>query len=55
MYWMDCSIHESDLKIEEHYTDTAGFTDHVFASATCWAFALLRAFATWPTDASIFR
>jgi TnpA family transposase len=20
-----------DLKIEEHYTDTAGFTDHVFA------------------------
>lgn len=23
--------HESDLHIEEHYTDTAGFTDHVFA------------------------
>lgn len=23
--------HESDLKIEEHYTDTTGFTDHVFA------------------------
>ena len=23
--------HESDLKIQEHYTDTAGFTDHVFA------------------------
>ncbi len=23
--------HESDLRIEEHYTDTAGFTDHVFA------------------------
>ncbi|MBP6325357.1 MAG: Tn3 family transposase, partial [Sulfurospirillum sp.] len=23
--------HESDLQIEEHYTDTAGFTDHVFA------------------------
>ena len=22
--------HESDLNIEEHYTDTAGFTDHVF-------------------------
>ncbi|MDT1842829.1 Tn3 family transposase, partial [Acinetobacter baumannii] len=21
---------ESDLRIEEHYTDTAGFTDHVF-------------------------
>lgn len=23
--------HESELAIEEHYTDTAGFTDHVFA------------------------
>jgi TnpA family transposase len=23
--------HESDLRIEEHYTDTHGFTDHVFA------------------------
>ena len=23
--------HEFDLRIEEHYTDTAGFTDHVFA------------------------
>ncbi len=23
--------HESDLRIEEHYTDTAGYTDHVFA------------------------
>jgi TnpA family transposase len=23
--------HESDLRIEEHYPDTAGFTDHVFA------------------------
>jgi len=23
--------HESDLRIEEHYTDTMGFTDHVFA------------------------
>ena len=23
--------HESDLRTEEHYTDTAGFTDHVFA------------------------
>ncbi|MGD2092023.1 MAG: Tn3 family transposase [Candidatus Aminicenantes bacterium] len=22
--------HESDLRIEEHYTDTSGFTDHVF-------------------------
>jgi TnpA family transposase len=23
--------HESDLRIEEHYTDAAGFTDYVFA------------------------
>ncbi len=23
--------HESHLRVEEHYTDTAGFTDHVFA------------------------
>ena len=23
--------HESELRIEEHYTDTNGFTDHVFA------------------------
>lgn len=23
--------HDSDVRIEEHYTDTAGFTDHVFA------------------------
>ena len=23
--------HESELKIEEHYTDTSGFSDHVFA------------------------
>lgn len=23
--------HESDLRIEEHHTDTAGFTDHLFA------------------------
>jgi TnpA family transposase len=25
------TYHESDLRIAEHYTDTAGFTDHVFA------------------------
>ena len=23
--------HETELKIEEHYTDTAGFVDHIFA------------------------
>ncbi|QHK22625.1 Tn3 family transposase (plasmid) [Pseudarthrobacter psychrotolerans] len=26
--------HESELKVTEHYTDTAGFTDHVFALTT---------------------
>ncbi|MBZ0188687.1 MAG: Tn3 family transposase, partial [Candidatus Obscuribacterales bacterium] len=26
--------HETDLNIQEHYTDTAGFTDHVFALTT---------------------
>jgi TnpA family transposase len=31
-YVLDALLyHESDLRIEEHYTDTAGFTDHVFA------------------------
>ncbi len=24
-------LHEAEIRIEEHYTDTAGFTDHVFA------------------------
>jgi TnpA family transposase len=28
--------HESDLRIEEHYTDTAGFTDHVFGLILAW-------------------
>jgi hypothetical protein len=27
--------HESNLRIEEHYTDTAGFTDHVFVFGLC--------------------
>lgn len=27
----DCLIHTTDLRIEDHYTDTTGFTDHVFA------------------------
>lgn len=30
--------HESDLCIEEHYTDTAGFTDHVFALGRSYFF-----------------
>lgn len=31
-YVLDGSLYnESDLRIEEHYIDTAGFIDHVFA------------------------
>ena len=30
--------HESELRIEEHYTDTAGFTDHVFALCHLFGF-----------------
>jgi hypothetical protein len=29
-------VSESDLKIEEHYTDTAGFTDHVCPLSPAW-------------------
>lgn len=38
--------HESDLRIEEHYTDTAGFTDHVFALMHLLSFASRPASAT---------
>jgi hypothetical protein len=37
--------HESDLRIEVHYTDTAGFT----ALCTCWDFASLHASAILAT------
>lgn len=30
--------HETDLTIEEHYTDTAGFTEHVFALCHLFGF-----------------
>jgi TnpA family transposase len=43
--------HESDLRIEAHYTDTAGFTDHVFALMHLLGSALHRVFATLPTSA----
>ena len=42
--------HESDLRIEEHYTDTAGFTDHVFALMHLLGFRFAHASATWPTS-----
>ena len=38
--------HESDLEITEHYTDTAGFTEHVFALMHLLGFA----FAPRPRD-----
>jgi TnpA family transposase len=44
--------HESDLRIEEHYTDTSGFTDHVFAIYLDFALRLVS--ATWPTNACMF-
>jgi TnpA family transposase len=47
--------HESDLRIEEHYTDTAGFTDHVLRSVICWASASRPASATSLTSGSMFR
>ena len=36
--------HESELQIEEHYTDTAGFTDHVFALCHLLGFLLILGF-----------
>jgi TnpA family transposase len=30
--------HDTDLRIREHYTDTAGFTDQVFAACTLLGF-----------------
>ncbi|WP_407251336.1 Tn3 family transposase [Klebsiella pneumoniae] len=47
--------HESDLRIEEHYTDTAGFTDHVFALMHLRASASRRASATRATPSSTSR
>ncbi|VCV93343.1 Tn3 family transposase [Klebsiella pneumoniae] len=38
--------HESDLRIEEHYTDTAGFTDHVFGLMHLLGFRF-RVSVTW--------
>jgi TnpA family transposase len=35
--------HESDPRIEEYYTDTAGFTDHVFALMDLPGFRFARA------------
>jgi Tn3 transposase DDE domain len=41
--------HESDLRIEEHYTDTGGFTDHVFGLCHLLGFRFAPAFVISPT------
>lgn len=41
---------ESDLRIEEHYTDTAGFTGHVFALCHLLAFVSRPASVNSPTS-----
>lgn len=46
--------HESDLRIEEHYTDTAGFTDHVFALTHLLGYRFAPASAAWPINVSTF-
>jgi hypothetical protein len=33
-------VHQTDLRIAEHYTDTAGATDHVFGLCHPWATGL---------------
>jgi TnpA family transposase len=49
--------HESELRIEEHYTDTAGFTDHVFALMHLLDLSLRHEFEIWliPTVCAIKR
>ncbi len=44
--------HESDLRIEEHYTDTNGFTDHVFGLMHLLGFRFAHASATWARPGS---
>ncbi len=44
---------ESELEIEEHYTDTHGYTETNFAASPCWACASARASAGFSTSASI--
>ncbi len=47
--------HDSDLRIEEHSTDPAGFTDHVFALCHLRGFRFAPASAISPTSDSMFR
>jgi hypothetical protein len=43
--------HESDLRIKEHYTDTAGFTDHLFALMHLLGFRFAPRIRDLPTSA----
>ncbi len=42
-------FHEGDLGIEEHYTDTAAFTDHVFAMMHLLDFRFAPRVRVWRT------
>jgi TnpA family transposase len=46
---------ETELPIEEHTTDTAGYTELIFALFDCWARSSRHAFATWPINSSTVR
>jgi len=47
--------HESDLRIEEHYTDTLGFTDHVFFLCHALGSGSRRGSAIWRIGACTSR
>jgi TnpA family transposase len=52
-YVLDGLLHHgSSLQIVEHYTDTGGATDHVFALCAMPGFHFARAFAIFPTAVS---
>lgn len=46
--------HESDLEITEHYTDTAGFTEHVFALMHLLGFAFAPRIRIFMTSGCLF-
>jgi TnpA family transposase len=41
------------LRLREHYTDTHGFTEHIFGLCTYWAILLCRGCAIWPNCLSL--
>ncbi len=46
--------HETDLEITEHYTDTAGFTEHVFALMHLLGFAFAPGSGIFMTNGCLF-